>query len=180
MIGRRTPHGSWVDSNELELTEKVVDIRRVAKVVKGGRRLSFNAMVVLGDMQGHIGAGMGKATSVPDAIRKGTAVARKNLMVVPLKGTTIPFAIVSSFGGSRVLMKPAPPGAGLIAGGAVRAVMEMAGVKDVTTKSLGSRNPINVVTATIKGLQEIRALNEEETRRTSIKRAKSGEEQAHD
>ena len=138
-----------------ELLEKVVHIRRVAKVVKGGRHLSFNAMVVVGDGQGRVGIGMGKGTAVPDAVRKGNTIARKNMIAVPMKGSTIPHQITATFGGSRVLVKPASPGAGVIAGGPVRAVMEAAGIKDVVAKNLGSRNPINVVKAALEGLSHL-------------------------
>ncbi len=138
-----------------ELLEKVVHIRRVAKVVKGGRHLSFNAMVVVGDGQGRVGIGMGKGAAVPDAVRKGNTIARKNMISVPMKGSTIPHQITAAFGGSRVLVKPASPGAGVIAGGPVRAVMEAAGIKDVVAKNLGSRNPINVVKAALEGLSHL-------------------------
>ncbi len=135
-----------------ELLEKVVKIRRVAKVVKGGRHMSFNAMVVVGDGQGRVGIGMGKGVAVPDAVRKGNTIARKNMVAVPMKGSTIPHQVTASFGASRVLIKPASPGAGVIAGGPVRAVMEAAGIKDVVAKNLGSRNPINVVKAAMESL----------------------------
>jgi small subunit ribosomal protein S5 len=154
-----------VDSAGLDLQEKVVFINRVAKVVKGGRRFSFTAVVVVGDRAGHVGAGMGKANEVPDAIRKGAYIARKNLIKVPMHGNTLQHGSEIKYKAAKILLKPASPGTGLIAGGGVRAVMEMAGVKDVLAKSLGSNNIMNVVQATVNGLAAMKDPKAERSRR---------------
>ena len=156
-----------IDANKLNnLEERVVQINRVAKVVKGGRRFSFSSMVVVGDGQGHVGAGLGKAGEVPDSIRKGSDDAKKNIIEVPLiEGRTIPHEITVHFGASTVILKPASSGTGVIAGGGVRAVLEAAGVKDVLSKSLGNNNPVNAVRATIKALQSLKLREDEEIKR---------------
>lgn len=146
-----------IDASKLNLEETVVEVSRVSKVVKGGRRFSIRALVVVGDRNGHVGFGFGKASEYTEAIRKGVEDAKKHLMLVPLAGTTIPFAVKTAFGASEVLLKPAAPGTGVIAGGAVRAVMESAGVRDILTKTLGSTNKANTVQACLAALRELRS-----------------------
>jgi len=156
---------SKIDPTELTLTDQLIYVNRVAKVVKGGKRLRFSALVVTGDGNGHVGLGLGKATEVPSAISKGGAVAKKSLIKVPLAGTTIPHEIKVKLGAAQVLLKPAAMGTGVIAGGSVRAVLEAAGVKDILTKSLGSANRINVARATIYALSKLKIPAEELAKR---------------
>jgi len=168
---------SRIDPTELSLTDKLIYINRVTKVVKGGKRLSFSALAVTGDGNGHVGIGVGKANTVPEAISKANSIARKNLLKVPLRGTTIPYEITVKFSAARVLLKPAAPGTGIIAGGSIRAVVEAAGIKDILTKSLGSSNRINTAKATMVALSQLRVPEEElARRRTGVEAGEEKEE----
>jgi small subunit ribosomal protein S5 len=166
---------SKIDPTELTLTDKLVYINRVSKVVKGGRRLSFSALVISGDGNGHVGVGVGKANEVPAAINKASAIAKKNLIKVPLSGNTIPYQIMVKYGAAKVLLKPAAPSVGVIAGGSIRAVVEAAGIKDILTKSLGSSNKLNTAKATILALSQLKQPKEEVAKRKSTLEVK-GEE----
>ena len=163
---------SRIDPTELVLSDKLIYINRVSKVVKGGRRLRFSALAVTGDGNGHVAIGIGKANEVPAAINKANAIARKNLIKVPIAGTTIPHEIMVKFGAAKVLLKPAAPGTGIIAGGSIRAVLEASGIKDVLTKSLGSSNRVNMAKATMLALGQLKELKVELAKRRS---AKTGE-----
>lgn len=161
------------DRDQDELTEKVIYINRVAKVVKGGRRFSFSALIVVGDGKGSVGVGLGKANEVPEAIRKGATMARRQMVRIPMKGGTIAHPVYTTFTAARVMLKPASQGTGVIAGGAVRAIMEAAGVTDVLAKTHGSRNPINVARATIQGLTSLQDPDGAKERRLAIARGES-------
>jgi len=168
---------SRIDPAELVLNDKLVYINRVSKVVRGGKRLRFSALSVTGDGNGHVGIGIGKANSVPEAINKSSAVARKNLIKVPLSGTTIPQEATVKFGAAQVLLRPAAPGTGIIAGGSIRAVVEAAGIKDILTKSLGSPNRINTAKATVLALSQLKEPEDEFARRRAtagVKEASGG------
>jgi small subunit ribosomal protein S5 len=154
-----------IDPAKLTLEERVVQINRVAKVVKGGRRFSFSAVVVVGDGQGHVGAGLGKAGEVPESIRKGVEDAKKHLIRVPMIGTTIPHEVTAEYSAARVMLKPASQGTGVIAGGSVRAVVEAAGIRDILTKVYGSTNPVNVVRATLEALRDLKSAEQLSVRR---------------
>ena len=161
-----------IDPNKLALEERVVQINRVAKVVKGGRRFSFSAVIVVGDGAGHVGVGLGKAGEVPESIRKGVEDAKKNLIKIPMVGTTIPHEVRVEFGASSVLLKPASPGTGVIAGGSVRAVVESAGIRDILSKVHGSTNPVNVTRATMEALRSLHSAEELGARRGVVLRSR--------
>jgi small subunit ribosomal protein S5 len=155
-MGMRTPYYS----DRSDVTERVVSLNRVAKVEKGGRRFSFSALIVVGDLNGRVGAGLGKAREVPEAIRKGVEIAKRNMISVPMVGTSIPHEVRFKWGAAKIMLKPAAPGTGVISGGAMRAVIELAGIKDILTKSLGTNNPINTVRATMAALESMRTAQE--------------------
>ena len=158
--GERTKKQARIEADTLDIQEKVVHLNRVAKVVNGGRTFRFSALVVVGDGNGHVGCGMGKAAEIPDAIRKGIDDAKKNMITVPMYNSTIPHEIIGEYGAGRVLLKPAAEGTGVIAGGPARAVLELAGIRDIRTKCLRSNNPKNVVAATIEGLASLKSVEE--------------------
>ena len=158
--GERTKKQARIEADTLDIQEKEVHLNRVAKVVKGGRTFRFSALVVVGDGNGHVGCGMGKAAEIPDAIRKGIDDAKKNMITVPMYNSTIPHEIIGEYGAGRVLLKPAAEGTGVIAGGPARAVLELAGIRDIRTKCLRSNNPKNVVAATIEGLASLKSVEE--------------------